>query len=193
MSGVRTHFCTLVASRKGGTCWPRKYGLNGCMPAFTSSRVGSSAIRLADGTTVCPCCSKKVRKRRTISADSIGAILHKVCGRHGRWPGGPGGSARPAGPLWTFEGRGPVAGLSLHIKLHPLPHVTGQPGQSLGPGRRGDRAGERGQPPVAGHAEDGAEGDPEQPPDHDPAWPRRVVSAGRGRVAAAGRGSSRAR
>jgi len=58
MSGVRTHFWQLVARRNGGVCWPRKYGLNGCIPAFTSSKVGSSATRLAEGTTVCPCCSK---------------------------------------------------------------------------------------------------------------------------------------
>src|ERR1035438_1977371 len=55
----------------GGDCWPRKYGLNGCIPALTSSSVGSSAIRLAEGTTVWPRCSKYVRKRRAISADSI--------------------------------------------------------------------------------------------------------------------------
>src|ERR1700739_1781641 len=76
MSGVRTHFWHEVARRKGGVCWPRKYGLNGCIPALTSNRVGSSATRLADGTTVCPRCSKYLRKRRTISAASITAILH---------------------------------------------------------------------------------------------------------------------
>ena len=54
MSAVRTHFCALVARRNGGASWPRKYGLNGTIPALTSSSVGSSAIRLADGTTVCP-------------------------------------------------------------------------------------------------------------------------------------------
>ena len=54
MSGVRMHFWALVARRNGGLAWPRKYGLNGCIPAFTRSRVGSSAITDADGTTVCP-------------------------------------------------------------------------------------------------------------------------------------------
>ena len=54
MSGVRTHFWQLVARLKGGWTWPRKYGLNGCIPALTRSRVGSSAISDADGTTVCP-------------------------------------------------------------------------------------------------------------------------------------------
>ena len=58
MSGVRTHFCALAARGNGGTRWPRKYGLNGTMPALTSSSVGSSATRLADGTTVCPRCAK---------------------------------------------------------------------------------------------------------------------------------------
>src|SRR5215475_5385567 len=76
MSGVRTHFWQEVARRNGGVCWPRKYGLNGAIPALTSSSVGSSATRLAEGTTVWPCCSKKLRKRRTISADSMAAILH---------------------------------------------------------------------------------------------------------------------
>src|SRR5699024_2710066 len=45
------------------------------MPAGTSRRVGSSATRLAEGTTVCPFFSKKLRKRRAISADSIDALL----------------------------------------------------------------------------------------------------------------------
>src|SRR5690606_24918357 len=79
MSSVRTHFWRLVARLNGGFCWPRKYGLNGTMPALTSSSVGSSATRLAEGTTVCPFSSKKRRKRRAISADSISAaILHVV-------------------------------------------------------------------------------------------------------------------
>src|SRR5689334_25184225 len=71
MSRVRTHFCTLVARGHGGGCWPRKYGLNGTMPALTSSSVGSSAIRLALGTTVCPLRSKCPRKRDRISSDRI--------------------------------------------------------------------------------------------------------------------------
>ena len=33
---------------------PRKYGLNGTMPALTSSSVGSSAMSDAEGTTVWP-------------------------------------------------------------------------------------------------------------------------------------------
>ena len=41
------------------------------MPAGTSSRVGSSAMSDAEGTTVCPRSSKKLSQRRRISADSI--------------------------------------------------------------------------------------------------------------------------
>ena len=52
MSPVRTHFCTLTARSYGGTAWPRKYGLNGTMPALTNSRVGSfCGTSGADGVT----------------------------------------------------------------------------------------------------------------------------------------------
>ena len=67
MSRVRTHFCTLVARGYGGVDWPRKYGLNGTMPATVNSSVGSSLISEADGTTVWPVFSKWPRKRRRIS------------------------------------------------------------------------------------------------------------------------------
>ena len=53
MSKVRTHFCTEVARAYGGVTSPKKNGLNGTMPAFTNSKFGSSAIKDADGTTVC--------------------------------------------------------------------------------------------------------------------------------------------
>src|SRR4051812_10671879 len=75
MSGVRTHFCAVASRTAGGLRCPRKYGLNGTIPALTRSSVGSSAIRLAEGTILCPRSSKKRRKRRAISADSIVAIL----------------------------------------------------------------------------------------------------------------------
>ena len=52
MSRVRTHFCTLVARVNAGVSWPRKYGLNGTMPALTNSRLGSSWTSGALGTTV---------------------------------------------------------------------------------------------------------------------------------------------
>src|SRR5689334_7718736 len=71
MSRVRTHFWMLVARLHGAGSSPRKYGLNGTMPALTSSRVGSSAIRLALGTTGWPERSKCPRKRCWISSDRI--------------------------------------------------------------------------------------------------------------------------
>ncbi len=43
MSRVRTHFWTQVARGYGGVASPRKYGLNGTMPALTNSSVGSSS------------------------------------------------------------------------------------------------------------------------------------------------------
>jgi hypothetical protein len=54
---------------------PRKYGLNGTIPALTKSKFGSSAIRDAEGTTVCSSFSlfpdsKKRNQRARISADS---------------------------------------------------------------------------------------------------------------------------
>ncbi|CAB4730971.1 unannotated protein [freshwater metagenome] len=51
MSRVRTTFWTLVARGYGGGASPRKYGLNGTMPALTKSSVGSSRRSDADGTT----------------------------------------------------------------------------------------------------------------------------------------------
>src|SRR6185437_14567435 len=99
-------------------------------------------------------------------------------------------------PLLAFEGRRSVTGLSLGIDLHALAHVGGEPAERLGPARGRDRAGERGQPPVAGHSEDGAQHQPEQPPDHGDAssrWPLRVArrqpgAAGRGSALSAGAG-----
>lgn len=52
MSRVRTHFCTEVARSYGGLTSPKKNGLNGTIPALTSKRFGSSAIKDAEGTTV---------------------------------------------------------------------------------------------------------------------------------------------
>jgi hypothetical protein len=55
---------------------PRKYGLNGTMPALTNSRFGSSSSSDADGTTVWSRLSKNRRNRRRTSAVSIrGALL----------------------------------------------------------------------------------------------------------------------
>ena len=49
---ARMHFCDEVARLNGGTSSPRKYGLNGTMPATVNSTVGSCGMRLADGTIV---------------------------------------------------------------------------------------------------------------------------------------------
>ena len=40
MSVVRKHFCTDVSRDSGGAWRPRKYGLNGTMPALVKSRLG---------------------------------------------------------------------------------------------------------------------------------------------------------
>ena len=54
MSSVRKHFCTDVARGHGAVSSPRKYGLNGTIPAIVNRTVGSCGIRLADGTTSWP-------------------------------------------------------------------------------------------------------------------------------------------
>jgi hypothetical protein len=41
-----------VARLKGAGASPKKYGLNGTIPAFTKSNVGSLAIKDAEGTMV---------------------------------------------------------------------------------------------------------------------------------------------
>ena len=71
---MRTHFCTEVALAYGGLISPKKNGLKGTIPAFTKRRFGSSAIKDADGTTVCfsPWLfpdSKKLSQRDLISAE----------------------------------------------------------------------------------------------------------------------------
>ena len=47
---ARTHFCESTIRGYGGFSSPRKYGLNGTMPATLNRSVGSCGIRLADGT-----------------------------------------------------------------------------------------------------------------------------------------------
>ena len=71
MSGVRTHFCTLTARLYGGVSSPRKNGLNGTIPAFTNSRLGSGTSSDAEGTAWWPAASKCATKRRRISAVSM--------------------------------------------------------------------------------------------------------------------------
>jgi hypothetical protein len=51
MSVVRKAFWTLAARGWGGSCWPRKYGLNWTIPAVVSSRLGSPGISDEEGTT----------------------------------------------------------------------------------------------------------------------------------------------
>ena len=60
MSGVRKHFCESTTRRGGGSASPRKYGLNGCIPATVSSVDVSSGggTSDADGTRRCPRSSK---------------------------------------------------------------------------------------------------------------------------------------
>jgi hypothetical protein len=41
MSVVRKHFWTVVSRCAGGSSWPRKYGLSGCIPAVVRSTDGS--------------------------------------------------------------------------------------------------------------------------------------------------------
>ena len=59
---ARAHFWLLAARLYGGTSSPRKYGLNGTMPATVNSTVGSCGMRLAEGTAVWPFATKKSRK-----------------------------------------------------------------------------------------------------------------------------------
>ena len=58
MSAVRMHFCTDTARGAGGVCSPRKYGMNGTMPATVNSSEGSGETREAEGTARWPRCSK---------------------------------------------------------------------------------------------------------------------------------------
>ena len=59
MSGVRKHFWMLVARGQGAGSSPRKYGLNGTMPAIVKRTEGSCGIRLAEGTMAWPRSAKK--------------------------------------------------------------------------------------------------------------------------------------
>src|SRR5688500_17867746 len=78
MSSVRTHFWTDVARFHGGGCSPRKYGLNGTIPALTSSRVGSAAISDADGTTLWSRAAKWSRNLRWISSERMDLLFRRL-------------------------------------------------------------------------------------------------------------------
>src|SRR3990170_6657745 len=86
MSVVRKDFWTVAARGNGGSCWPRKYGLNWTIPAVVSRREGSFGISEEEGTTVCPRSSKKDRKPRRISAPRIVASVAAVHQGRGRSP-----------------------------------------------------------------------------------------------------------
>src|SRR5690606_38762866 len=170
------------------------------MPAGTSSSVGSSAIRLAEGTTVCPRSEKKRRKRRAISADSISAAVLFVVGLG--WvdcaAAGLEGS-RGAECGWTpvvrqgpAVGR-PAAGRDVHAvepvfgaQLHfPGRGEVAHVGDELPQRRPGPRGGvDRPAGDVVGmeradlahrpHRRHKAQGEVEQPPDHDRRRPSRA-------------------
>ena len=74
MSVVRNDFWHEVSLRDGGSSSPRKYGLNGCMPAVVSRTVGSYELGTSDaeGTRRWPFLSKNDRNRSRISAAFIG-------------------------------------------------------------------------------------------------------------------------
>src|SRR5579859_1128079 len=110
------------------------------MPATTNISVGSSDTRLAEGTTVCSRCSKKVRKRRAISADSIsgrpsgsGFLVRARAVAAGLIA--PGWQARRAHLLHS-EGRAcgrpapldiqPPLALARRVDVHAVPDVAGE-------------------------------------------------------------------
>jgi len=71
------------------------------------------------------------------------------------------------------------------------PYLTREAAERLGPRHGRERARERGHPPVAGHPENGAQREPEQPPDHDAAPSRWPFSAGRRQPGSGASGASR--
>src|SRR5690625_604538 len=121
------------------------------MPAGTSSSVGSSATRLAEGTTVCPFFSKKLRKRRAISAVSIDALLcirTNACAFCG-WPPG----TRPVDdnggglvvPRLTRPGTGGSRVSTPDRRLRPVSGFGGAgPQGSSGGGKDGGRVSQEG-------------------------------------------------
>src|SRR4029079_13216100 len=73
MSTARKQRWMDVRRGPGGCASPRKYGLNGCMPAVVSSTDWSSAegTSEAEGTARCPRSTKKSVKLRRISSEDI--------------------------------------------------------------------------------------------------------------------------
>ena len=74
MSTVRNVFWQVVTRGCGGCSRPRKYGLNGTIPATVNSTDGScsAGISDADGSTRWSRSAKKSRKRRRISSEVTG-------------------------------------------------------------------------------------------------------------------------
>jgi hypothetical protein len=74
MSVVRNAFCDEVARGEGGSCWPRKYGLNCTIPAVVRSREGSFGISEDEATRLCSRCSKNERNRSRMSDPRMRAV-----------------------------------------------------------------------------------------------------------------------
>src|SRR2546425_12856921 len=77
MSLARKTFWTDTARGYGGSCKPRKYGLNWFMPAFVSNRVGSFGINEDEGTTLWPRSSKNFKNVVRISAAFIEGLVYR--------------------------------------------------------------------------------------------------------------------
>src|SRR2546423_13098968 len=68
MSFWRNDFCDVAARGYGGSCIPKKYGMNCTIPAVVrSSPVSGGGISEDDGTTRCPRSSKNQRNSRRMS------------------------------------------------------------------------------------------------------------------------------
>jgi hypothetical protein len=69
ISVVRKHFWQEASRGAGGFCNPKKYGLICTMPAVVNSRLVSLwGIKDELGITLCPLCSKKLKKTSLISS-----------------------------------------------------------------------------------------------------------------------------
>src|SRR5699024_2100906 len=115
MSSVRTHFWIDVAVENSGVSWPRKYGLNGTIPALTNSRLGSSRTSDALAISACPTRTKWSRKRRRISWVCTGGLTAVVNGcevlaRSAHQPTGAGVASRNDRRLPHGQGSGDTSG-----------------------------------------------------------------------------------
>jgi hypothetical protein len=78
MSVVRKAFWAVVARGYGGSCCPRKYGLNWTIPAVVRRRLGSFGIREEDGTRVWSFSSKKDRNVSLLRDPSMKPVYRRV-------------------------------------------------------------------------------------------------------------------